>query len=236
MSLYSYIIKSEKEGKKLKGLLIDPDKFSVERLSPYFKVINKKIDFVLIGGSIVFSDINQIIKEIKEFVKLPVFIFPGNVIQISANADGIFLLSLISGRNPELLIGNHVISAPYIKKSGIEVIPVGYMIFESDKTTSVEYISNSKPLPADKTDIAVATAIAGEMLGLKMLYLENGSGANQTVSTEIIKRIKNEVKIPIIVGGGIKNNEVITSIFDSGADIIIIGSVIEETPSFLYNL
>jgi putative glycerol-1-phosphate prenyltransferase len=160
-------------------------------------------------------------------------IFPGNVIQISDKADGILFLSLISGRNPEYLIGQHVISAPTLKRSGIEVIPTAYILIENGKTTSVEYISNTVPIPADKPEIVVATALAGEMLGMKLIYLEAGSGAAKSVALGIISEVRKNTNLPILVGGGIRNAEDASKIFASGADLIVIGSAVEENPDII---
>lgn len=185
------------------------------------------------GVSLVSNPIAPFIQKIKENSEIPVLLFPGNLLQISNNADGILFLSLISGRNPDLLIGNHVASAPMIKSSGMEVISTGYILVENGKSTSVENISNTKPVPSDKPDIASATAIAGEMLGFKLIYLEAGSGAQHPVKTEMITRVKKNIKVPLVVGGGIRNSEDAKNILNAGADIIVIGNVIEKDTSFL---
>jgi len=157
-------------------------------------------------------------------------------LQISNKADGILLLSLISGRNPDLLIGNHVIASSHIKRSQLEVLPTGYILIEGGKSTSVEYMSNTKPIPSDKTDIAVATAIAGEMLGLRYIYLEAGSGAYNSVNTNMIRRVKENINIPLIVGGGFKTEAEIIQSANSGADILVVGSSIEQKPELLPEL
>ncbi|MCO5232486.1 MAG: geranylgeranylglyceryl/heptaprenylglyceryl phosphate synthase [Chitinophagales bacterium] len=220
------------------AVLIDPDKYSEERLSLLTNYANKgKIHFFLIGGSLVFK--NQI-KFIVEFLKarceVPVLIFPGNPSQIEEGADGLLLLSLISGRNSDLLIGRHVEAAPLIKQSGLEVIPTGYILIDGGKSTSVSYISNTTPIPSDKGDIVAATAMAGELLGLQLIYLEAGSGALNPVPLEIIERVKKSVDIPLIVGGGIKDATQLKNSFDAGANIVVIGTAIEQYPHLLSSL
>ena len=156
--------------------------------------------------------------------------------QLSNQADGILLLSLISGRNPEMLIGNHVVSAPFLKKSTLEIIPTGYMLIESGKITSASYMSNTVPIPNDKNDIAVSTATAGEMLGLKMIYMDAGSGAKTSVPNEMIQAVASSINIPLIIGGGIKTEKEIKEKFEAGADIIVVGNALEENPTFVYSI
>jgi putative glycerol-1-phosphate prenyltransferase len=190
-------------------------------------------DFLLVGGSLLFSSIDNAIAVIKENSALPVLLFPGNMLQITDKADGILLLSLISGRNPDLLIGNHVIAAPFLKGSSLEIIPTGYILVDGGKTTSVEYMSNTKPIPADKSDIVIATALAGELIGLKTIYLEAGSGALNPVNEEIVNRVKNNISIPLIVGGGIKDNITLENICRAGADVIVVGNAFEKDAGLL---
>lgn len=220
------------EGKKLFALLIDPDKHNTKSLTELIKTANTNPgpDVILIGGSIVFNGIDETVKTVKSLTSKPVYLFPGNVLQVSQFADGILLLSLISGRNPEFLIGNHVLSAPKIKKSGISVIPTGYILINSGVDTSVSYMSNTTPIPFEKNDIAVATAMAGEMLGLQAIYLESGSGAKKAVSSKMISEVKKQIKIPLIVGGGIKTNQQLTNVLKAGADMVVIGTAIETKP------
>ena len=171
---------------------------------------------------------DEIISSLKKECEIPIVLFPGNHSQISNKADGILFLSLISGRNPEYLIGQHVNAAPVLAKSKLEVIPTGYMLIENGKATSVEYISQTKPIPRNKTDIALATAMAGEMLGLKMIYLEAGSGAKHPVPVKMIKSLAATLKIPIIVGGGIRSKKQMQKAFKAGADIVVVGTAIEK--------
>ncbi len=176
---------------------------------------------------------DSIIELIKEETSKPVLLFPGNSLQLSPKADALLNLSLISGRNPEFLIGEHVRSAMYVKQSGIEVIPTGYMLIEGGNRTSVEYMSNTQSIPRTKTDIAVATAIAGENLGLKAIYLEAGSGAKESVPTVTIEAVKQQTNLPIICGGGIKTKLEIENKWKAGANIVVIGSAFENKPDFL---
>lgn len=222
-------------GKKVLALLIDPDKHSTDSLLHIVAIANTapQPDLILVGGSIVFNGIEETIKTIKTHTKIPVFIFPGNAFQVAKNADGILLLSLISGRNPEFLIGNHVLSAPLIKKHKLEVIPTGYMLINSGTDTSVLYMSNTSPIPYKKNDIAIATALAGEQLGLKMIYLEAGSGAEKPVSNEMITAVKENISIPIIVGGGIKTKSQLEQVLNAGADMVVIGSAAESSPEII---
>ncbi|HUH75193.1 MAG TPA: geranylgeranylglyceryl/heptaprenylglyceryl phosphate synthase [Chitinophagales bacterium] len=220
---------------KLLAILIDPDKCNQNQLSQLSEYAQQGwIHLFLIGGSLLFKNqVKEIVDYLKENCNVPVIIFPGNPSQIYDGADGLFLLSLISGRNADLLIGRHVEAAPSIKQSGLEVIPTGYILIDGGKATSVSYMSNTTPIPSDKADIAVATAIAGELLGLKSIYLEAGSGANHPVSSEIIQRVCNSVDIPVIVGGGIRSVEQVEKAFDSGAQVVVIGTAVEEYPDFI---
>lgn len=225
-------------GKRAIAVLIDPDKQQDPNklLKTVETCVACKVDFILVGGSLVNGGTDAIIDSIKENCKLPVVLFPGSLLQLTPNADAIFLLSLISGRNPEFLIGNHVLAAPMLKKSKLEIIPVGYILIESGHMTSVQYISNTIAIPSDKPDIAVATAIAGEMLGLKAIYLEAGSGALNPVPGNIIKAVKSQISIPLIVGGGIKTREQLELTYEAGADFVVIGNSLENDPERLFNL
>lgn len=230
-SVYNSVIL--KNNKKL-AILIDPGKQNDESLTETIKMASQtKIDFILVGGSLVSEFISKAIDVIKKSTDIPVILFPGNLMQLSCNADGILLLSLISGRNPDYLIGNQVLAAPYLKKSGLEVIPTGYILIDTQCTSSVEYISNTKPVPADKPELIVATAIAGEMMGNKLIYLEAGSGSCQVIKRDIITRVKKNISVPLVVGGGIKTRDDIKYIFEAGADIIVVGSAIEENPAII---
>ena len=220
--------------KKRIALLVDPDGYDDADLNNLIGYINMNPpDLLLVGGSILFKPIEITITALKLGCKLPVFIFPGNVFQLSDRADGILFLSLISGRNPEFLIGNHVLAAPHLSRAGIEVIPTGYMLIENGQSTSVEYMSNTRPIPGDKTDIAVATAMAGEMLGLKALYLEAGSGAANPVAPGMIRDIRKNISLPLMVGGGIRSAEAALELFSAGADMIVVGNAMEKDPGLI---
>jgi len=231
MTIYNDII--SRKGRKL-ALLIDPDKTQGNDLTSVCKMAEKVfIDLILVGGSILWHSTEQTVTEINKACKIPVILFPGNSFQVCGNADAILFMSLISGRNSDFLIGQQVISAPIVKQTMLEVIPTGYMLFDTGKQTSVEYMSNTKPLPSNKPDIAVATALAGEMLGLKMLYLEGGSGALSTLGTKMIEAIRKNVSIPLMVGGGIRTVDDMKNAFSAGADIVVVGTIIEEQPEMI---
>lgn len=229
--IYDKLIEAKANNEKLFSLLIDPDKLQLDDL---IYIINKAdtegVDFLMIGGSLLKTGLDEIVKVAKENSELPVMIFPGNASHVSTHATGIFLLSLVSGRNPEYLIGNHVAAAPILHRSKLEIISTAYILIDGGKVTSVEYISDTKPIPADKPDIAVATALAGQQLGLKTIYLEAGSGAEFPVSPETIKSVKSVLNIPLMVGGGLKKEKDIEAACKAGADIIVVGTAIEQNP------
>lgn len=232
MNLYRRICQP---GKKF-ALLIDPDKYTVNSLiATVFAAEDSGADMIFVGGSLVNDRIDTTIELIKKNTRIQVVLFPGSLMQLSDKADALLLLSLISGRNPDYLIGNHVLAAPYLRKSGVEVIPTGYIIVGSGNS-SVEYISNTKPIPEDKIDIIIATAIAGELLGNKIIYLESGSGADRPFHTEVIKEVKRNIAIPLIVGGGIKTPDQIADITNAGADVVVVGNAIENNIQILDSL
>ncbi len=216
------------------ALLIDPDKHTHETLIAIAKrAENCAVPFIFVGGSLIQSDLAQTVRTIKTQFTRPVILFPGSVNHVTPEVDALLFLSLISGRNAEFLIGNQVVAAPIIKQAGIEVIPTGYILIEGGTSTSVEYMSNTRPIPAAKTDIAVATALAGEMLGMKLLYLEAGSGALNSVPSAMIQAIKLHCNIPLIVGGGIRSVDDLQRVFAAGANIAVVGTSIEKTPELL---
>ena len=228
MSVYNRL--SDTSKKKF-VVLIDPDKPTNEQIVEIVKKsVKVGVDFFFVGGSLLTTDSwDNCIKLIKKHCDIPVLIFPGNSLQISKWCDGFLLLSLISGRNAEMLIGRHVISAPYLKLYGNEIIPTGYMLIDGGKQTSVSYMSNTTPIPHDKDDIAMCTALAGEMLGLKIIYLDAGSGAIEPVSPEMINKVKQTIEIPLIVGGGINTPEKAANAAKAGADIIVVGNALEKS-------
>ena len=226
--IYSRIIESRGK-EKLFALLLDPDRYNADHLRKLLPVAKQSnVSMLLVGGSLVNSNINSFISEIRKQSQLPIVLFPGNALQFSPGADAILLLSLISGRNSDFLIGNHIIVSNAIKRSGIEAIPTGYMLIDGGVQTSVQYMSNTMPLPASKTDIAVATALAGQQLGMKLIYLEAGSGAKNPVPVDMIKAIRDEIDIPLIVGGGLRTPEQVNAAWNAGADMVVVGNALEN--------
>ena len=228
------MIKDNFPGNISVALLLDPDKATKEGLKKILRIASEcKTDYILAGGSLTFNSIDNLIDTVRKLCSIPIVLFPGNLLQLSLRADAILLLSLISGRNPELLIGNHVIAAPYLRSVREKLISVGYILIGSGKKTSVEYISQTEAIPADKTDLVVATAMAGEMLGLHMIYLEGGSGAENPVPYEIINAVRENVSIPLAVGGGLRSRQEISDAFNAGANLIILGNGCEKNPGLL---
>ena len=216
------------------ALLLDPDKAKGISLENILRIAGEsKVDYILAGGSLTFSSVDILIDAIRKLCPIPVILFPGNLLQLTHNADAILLLSLISGRNPELLIGNHVIAAPYLKDAKEKLISVGYILINCGNKTSVEYISQTEAIPCDKPEIAVATALAGEMLGMKMIYLEAGSGATNPVPLNVISAVRESVSIPLAVGGGIRNEKEVEETFKAGANLIVLGNGCEKKPGLL---
>ena len=211
----NHILNKISLGKKIWCILLDPDKLPIDKIDYLFSLINNFI-------------FNDYIKKIKAISKKPIIIFPGNNQQISQHADGLFLLSLISGRNPDLLIGQHVKAAFKLKESNLEILPCGYLLIEGDSLTSAIYMSESLPIPKNKSEIAAATALAGELLGLQFIYLDKGSGSKNTVQNQMIKTVKKNIKIPLIVGGGINDRKDLENVWKAGADIAVIGTSIEK--------
>ncbi len=223
--------------KKL-AVLIDPDKQGKESLHKLIQLAqNARVDYFFIGGSLLLGNsFEQTVTFIKENSQIPVILFPGNNYQVSKKADAILLLSLISGRNAEYLIGQQVVAAPVIRESKIEVVPTGYLLIDGGRVSSTSYITQTIPIPSDKADIAVATAIAGEMLGMKLIYLEAGSGATNPVSGEMIEAVKSNISVPLIVGGGIRSAEQAEEICKAGADVIVVGNILEKDPALLMEI
>ena len=219
------------------AILIDPGKYGVDRLVTLLQLMQQNPPhYILVGGSITSASMDKTIELIRQYLSVPVILFPGNALQFTPKADALMYLSLISGRNSDYLIGQHVLSSMPIKKSGLKVVPVGYMLVESGRMTSVEYISNTKPIPSNKTDIAVCTAVAGELLGMRSIYLEAGSGADRPVPGEMIAAVKENISIPLIVGGGIRTVEAMKNAYAQGADVVVIGNILEEQPELYSEL
>lgn len=237
-SIYNSILEKRRQGRHSFAVLIDPDRTDEIKLRRLAELSTKaSADYFFVGGSLLTRDsLQECVNLLKQISNLPVVLFPGSTMQISNEADAILFLSLISGRNADLLIGQQVQSAAIIRQSDLEVIPTGYMIIEGGKRTAVEYISNTQPIPSDKEDIAASTAMAGEMLGLKIIYLDSGSGAQQPVPAKLISTIRKNVSIPIICGGGIRTPEAAMQACEAGADIIVVGNAIESDQSLATDL
>jgi phosphoglycerol geranylgeranyltransferase len=233
--LYQKIVGKKESGQKSFAVLIDPDKTNPSDIPALIKSANEAlVDHLFVGGSLVVSDhLDECITAIKQECDIPVTLFPGSPSQISRYADALLYLSLISGRNAELLIGQHVISAPQVKKSGLEILSTGYMVIDGGAPTTVSYISNAAPIPSDKADIALCTALAGEMLGMKMIYMDAGSGAKCAVSEKMIQTVSSQISIPLIVGGGMRTPEQVYINAKAGADIIVVGNAIEKDRSLI---
>ncbi len=229
------ITAARSRNQKLLAVLIDPDTPDDQQLLKILEHVNDSgADLIFVGGSLLTHDsLDQCLDIIKQNTQVPVILFPGSVMQISARADAILFLSLISGRNPELLIGSQVIAAPYIRQSGLEVLPTGYMLVDSGRATTASYMSNSLPIPHHKNEIAACTAMAGEMLGLRLIYMDGGSGADHPVSPTMIGEVRKAIEAPIIIGGGIRNAETAKNIARAGADVIVVGNATESTPQVL---
>jgi putative glycerol-1-phosphate prenyltransferase len=230
MSTYERLLQTKRNRGAGFLLLIDPDKIDHKKMPSFIRnATNSGVDAFLVGGSLMLSnEFDKTLKVIKENASVPVVIFPGGVSQVSSEADALLFLLLISGRNPDYLIGNQVNAAPIIKQMNLEAISTGYMLIEGGNVTSAEFMSNTKPIPREKPDIAVAHALAAELIGLKMLYLEAGSGAKQSVPDAMIKKVTKFCSLPVIVGGGIRTPEEAKKKVEAGASFVVTGTIIEE--------
>ena len=233
--LYQSLLNRKKKGNKSFAVLIDPDKVNSEKIDELAGLaLDAKVDYLLLGGSLVISNhLDEVVQQVKKSCDIPVILFPGTPSQVSPFADGLLYLSLISGRNPELLIGQHVISAPFVRQSGLEIISTGYMVVDGGAPTTVSYISNASPIPADKNEIAMCTAMAGEMLGMKLIYMDAGSGAKRAVTEEMIAMVAKCIEIPLVIGGGIRTAEKAYLNCKAGADMIVVGNAIEKDASLI---
>ncbi|MEN9599899.1 MAG: hypothetical protein RL596_2220 [Bacteroidota bacterium] len=229
-NIYHQFTEKKQLGKKSFAVLIDPDKVDATSISQLVQLgVEAGVDYFFVGGSLVISShLDECIQQIKRSCTIPVILFPGSPSQVSKYADALLYLSLISGRNPELLIGQHVISAPFVKKSGLEIMPTGYMVIDGGAPTTVSYISNATPIPSDKNEIAMCTAMAGEMLGMKLIYMDAGSGAKRPITEQMIAHVAKSIYIPLIVGGGITVAEKAYLNCKAGADVIVVGNAIEK--------
>lgn len=234
---YQNSIHKKSVNQKQLALLVDPDKYSQESLALFVELAKETLpDCIMVGGSLVAGSVEQVVQYIKSHTNIPVVLFPGNSHQLCNEADALLLLSLLSGRNADFLIGQHVVAAKAIRDSGIESISTGYILIDGGCSTSVEYMSNTKPIPRDKVEIIVATAIAGELIGNRMVYLEAGSGAINPVSKEAIQAVRQAISLPIIVGGGIRTVEQAKDAYLAGADMIVVGNSLEKDRFFMRDL
>jgi len=238
--IYHSLAERKNLGRKAFSVLIDPDKVSMKgtaenNLDELIALsVAAKVDYFLVGGSLVISNqLDECIQYIRNHAAIPVILFPGSPSQVSKYADALLYLSLISGRNPELLIGQHVVSAPFVKQSGLEIMPTGYIVIDGGAPTTVSYISNATPIPADKNEIAMCTAMAGEMLGMKLIYMDAGSGARRPITESMIKLVAENIQVPLIIGGGIIEPEKAYLNCKAGADMIVVGNAIEKDPSLI---
>ena len=236
--VYTSILNKFNNGIKMFGVLIDPDKQNVRELLETVQLCNNAdVDFFFVGGSIITTgDIKKTTRLIKENSTKPVIIFPGNPDQITEYADAILFLSLISGRNPEFLIGHQVTAAPMIKKLDIEVIPTGYLLVDCGTITTAIYVSDTNPIPHSNAEIAANTALAGEYLGLNLTYIDGGSGAKKCISNKMISKTKAAKNGPLIIGGGIRTPQAANEIYKAGADIIIVGNGAEENRNLITDI
>ncbi len=238
-TFYQTLKNAKNSGQKALAVLLDPDKLrdqaSLEKMMELIR--HTKVDFVFVGGSLLVEDnFHECLAKIKNLSSVPVVLFPGSPAQISKEADSILFLSLISGRNPDLLIGQHVVAAPLLKNMKLEVVPTGYMLVDCGNPTTASYVSQTFPIPWNKPEIAAATAMAGEMLGLSLIYLDGGSGASKCVSESMVKAVRSNVDLPIIVGGGIRDEAQAAALYEAGADLLVVGTAFEEEPELLFSI
>ncbi len=237
-NIYQNIIAAKKTNKKLLAVLIDPEKFDVKNSISFFEKVHQSITtHIFVGGS---TDKNNqtesVVSAIKKATDLPIILFPGDVKQITKKADGILFLSLISGRNPEYLIEQQIAAAPILKKATLEILPTGYILIDGGTKTATQKVSNTKPISQENLKFILNTALAGEFSGKKLIYLEAGSGALETVSQEVITLVNKNLSIPLIVGGGIRSKKQLDSAFNAGADLVVIGTAFENDVSFFNQL
>jgi putative glycerol-1-phosphate prenyltransferase len=233
--IYQQLITARAQQKKSFAVLIDPDKTESRDLENLILLgKNAKVDYWFVGGSLVVSNhLEQLVTDLKTKSDIPVILFPGSPSQVTPKADALLYLSLISGRNPELLIGQHVLSAPAVKQSGLEILSTGYMVIDGGAPTTVSYISNAAPIPANKNEIALCTALAGEMLGMKLIYMDAGSGAQKPIPAEMIHTVASQITVPLIVGGGITTPDKAAENCRAGANLIVVGNAIEKDPGLI---
>ena len=238
MSIYNKLIESTSKGEKLLAVLIDPDKMAIDNVSGFIEKVNASlISHIFVGGSEVEDKLTEaLVLEIKKHTELPIVLFPGDVSQLTDKADALLFLSLISGRNPDYLIGKHIEAVSKLKGTKLEVIPTGYILIENGKETSVQRVTKTIPLKRKPIQHIVDTAKAGELLGMKLFYLEAGSGATRPITPDIISNVKSEIHVPLIVGGGIRNKQQLQEAYNSGADLVVIGTAFEQDDQFFNDL
>jgi phosphoglycerol geranylgeranyltransferase len=236
--IYPSLCERKMNGKRSFAVLIDPDKVDDRKMQQLIELsVAAKVDYFLVGGSLIISNyLDECVQFIKRNCSIPVVIFPGSSTQVSKYADALLYLSLISGRNPELLIGQHVVSAPAIKQSGLEIMSTGYIVIDGGAPTTVSYISNATPVPADKDEIAMCTAMAGEMLGMKLIYMDSGSGAKRPITESMIQKVAGCIEVPLIIGGGITDPEKVYLNCKAGANVIVVGNAIEKDASLIMEM
>jgi len=233
--IYQQLCTARHQKKKSFAVLIDPDKTDHNSLEKLIALgITAKVDYWFVGGSLVVSNhLEQLVVDLKTKSTIPVILFPGSPSQVTPRADALLYLSLISGRNPELLIGQHVLSAPAVKQSGLEILSTGYMVIDGGAPTTVSYISNATPIPSNKNEIALCTALAGEMLGMKLIYMDAGSGAQKPIPAEMIQAVAAQITVPLLVGGGITTPAKAAENCKAGANLIVVGNAIEKDPGLI---
>ncbi len=237
-NIYKNIQASKEKEEKLLAVLIDPEKINIDTIAVFFDKIHQSIaTHIFVGGS---TDINhqteKVVITIKKITHLPVLLFPGDVQQITPKADGILFLSLLSGRNPTYLIEQQIQSVPFLKNTDVEIISTGYILIDGGTETAVQRISNTKLISQNNIELIVNTSLAGEFLGNKLIYLEAGSGAKNSVSTTIISAVKKEISLPLIIGGGIRSKKQVNEAYKAGADIVVIGTAFEKDKNFFNKL
>src|SRR4029079_15736436 len=233
--IYESLVVRKSKGQKSFAVLVDPDKVDADTIDELISLaLDARVDYFLVGGSLVISNhLDEVVLRFKNNCDIPVILFPGSPSQISRHDDALLYSSLISGRNADLLIGQHVISAPFVKQSGLEIMSTGYMVVDGGAPTTVSYISNASPIPADKNEIAMCTALAGEMLGMKLIYMDSGSGAKRAISENMIEAVAGQIEVPLIVGGGILTPEKAYRNCKAGADLVVVGNAIEKEASLI---
>ena len=238
MNIYNHILQAKADGHKLLAVLIDPDKFELKNALQFIKKVNASlITHIFIGGSTVDQNKTQeLVEVVKMLTELPIVLFPGDITQISKDADAILFLSLLSGRNADYLIEKQMQAVPLLENTNLEVISTGYILIESGKETAVQRVTKTLPIDRTNTEKIKHTAKAGELLGNKLIYLEAGSGAQYEIPLEVISSVKKTINIPLIVGGGIRNKTQIENAFLAGADLVVIGTAFEEDDHFFEHL